>query len=141
MRYITTNVRFDPRDYEDLQRLAAASGHSLAAHVRFAVSAYLGHPERPDGGEAAEDTAVYTGTTPRETELSATVQGNTLVLDHPLPDFPDGTRLWVRCLAEAEVQQRAQRRTMLARLLEEFEAMPPGKPAPLNDDDRELYDS
>lgn len=137
MRYVTTNVRFDPRDYEDLQRLAAASGHSVAAHVRLAVSAYLGHPDRP---EAAEESARYGADAGSPEEIPATVRGNSLVLERPVPELREGTRVWVRCLPEAEVHQRAHRRQVLARLLEEFEAMPPGKPAPANDDDRELYD-
>ena len=137
MRYVTTNVRFDPRDYEDLQRLAAASGHSVAAHVRLAVSAYLGHPDRP---EAAEESAGYGADGGAEQEIPAIIRGNTLVLEHPVREFREGSRVWVRCLPEAEVHQRTHRRQVLARLLEEFEAMPPGKPAPLSDDDRELYD-
>lgn len=140
MRYVITNVRFDPRDYEDLQRLAAASGHSLAAHVRFAVSAYLGHPDRPDASEAAEPTALYETRTTTDQELPAVVRGQTLVLERPLEAFEEGARVWVRCLPEAEVHQRAHRRRVLAQLLDEFEAMPPGKPAPVSDDDRELYD-
>ncbi len=135
MRYVTTNVRFDPRDYEDLQRLAAASGNSLAAHVRLAVSAYLGHVERPGEPEAGTSGS---GGAP---EVPAVVHGNTLVLEEPLQEFREGTRVWVHCLAEAEVRLRHERRQLLARLLDEFEAMPPGKPAAVGDDDRELYRS
>lgn len=137
-RYVTTNIRFDPQDYADLQRLAAANGSSLAECVRLAVGAYLGRADHP---QAAESHPVYgSGTAPApEGEAPAVVHGNTLVLEEPLPGFPDGARVWVRCVGEAEMAERRRHRRMVADLLAEFEALPPGEPAPVGDEDKEIY--
>ncbi len=136
VRYVTTNVRFDPRDYADLQRLAAARGDSLAECVRLAVSAYLGHPDQPQAAEAA---AQYTLAGEEEPEIPAVVHGQTLVLERPLSQFRDGARVWVHCRPESQVLDRRRHRRVLVELLEEFEGLRPGKPGPVSDDDRELY--
>lgn len=138
VRYVTTNVRFDPRDYADLQRLAAASGNSLAECVRLAVGAYLGRTDAPL--EAGEVAPMYeTGFGSAGTEVAATVRGRTLVLEAPLPGAPEGARVWVRCLGETELAQRRRHRRVVADLLAEFEDLPPGPPAPAGNDDKELY--
>jgi hypothetical protein len=137
VRWVTTNVRFDPKDYADLQRLAAASGNSLAECVRLAVGAYLGRLGSTP--EAAEASPLYdVGTAGAGVEVAAVVRGRTLVLDAPLP-FPDGTRVWVRCLGEAELAQRRRHRRMIAELLAEFERLTPGQPGPVSDEDKEIY--
>jgi len=141
MRYVTTNIRFDPEDYADLQRLAAASGSSLAACVRMAVGAYLGRPE--PAGEAGEARPQYgRGLTPiadLEPESAAVVKGRTLLLEEPLPGFCDGARVWIRYVGEAEMAQRRRYRQTVAELLTEFEALSPGAPGPVGDDDKEIY--
>ena len=138
VRYVTTNVRFDPRDYADLQRLAAASGSSLAECVRLAVGAYLGRTDR--AMEAGEVAPMYdAGFSSLGTEVAATARGRTLALDAPLPGVADGARVWVHCLGEAELARRRRHRRVVAELLAEFENLPPGTPAPAGDDDKELY--
>lgn len=138
VRYVTTNVRFDPRDYADLQRLAAASGNSLAECVRLAVGAYLGRADAPL--EAGEVAPVYdAGLGGLGTEVSATARGRTLVLEAPLPGVADGARVWVRCLGEAELARRRRHRRVVTELLAEFENLTPGTPAPAGNDDKELY--
>jgi len=135
-RYVTTNIRFDPRDYADLQRLAAANGSSLAECVRLAVGAYLGRAEHP---QAAESHPVYGPASALNAEAPAVVRGDTLVLEEPLPGFPDGARVWIRYVGEAEMAERRRHRRMVADLLAEFEALPPGEPAPVGDEDKEIY--
>jgi hypothetical protein len=137
MRWVTTNVRFDPRDYADLQRLAAASGNSLAECVRLAVGAYLGRPERL--AEGREASPAFGGAEQPEDEVPATVRGKTLLLERRLPGFGEGARVWVRCVGEAEMAQRRRHRRVIAELLTEFEALPPGRPGPVGEDDREIY--
>ncbi len=138
VRYVTTNIRFDPRDYADLQRLAAASGNSLAECVRLAVGAYLGRTDTV--AEAAEAAPLYdAGLGVLGSEVAATVRGRTLTLERTLPGARDGSRVWVRCLGEAELAERRRHRRVVAELLAEFENLPPGKAAPLSDDDREIY--
>lgn len=136
VRWVTTNVRFDPNDYADLQRLAAASGSSLAQCIRMAVGAYLGHPGPASGaGEAAPPYAARAA----QPEVPAVVHGATLVLEGPLPGLDEGARVFVQCLSVTEMAERSAHRRMLAALRQEFEALPPGRPARLSDDDVEIY--
>ncbi len=139
VRFVTTNVRFAPEDYADLQRLAAASGRSLAQCIRLAVSAYLGRPDgQPDEG-AAEEILPY-GPPGSGTEVAAEVHGETLVLKNPLPGVPDGDTVWVRCIGAADRAVQRHHRQVVADLLAEFEAMEAGPPAPARAEDKEIYD-
>ncbi len=141
-RYVTTNIRFDPQDYADLQRLAAANGSSLAECVRLAVGAYLGRAEHPQAAEAPPTYGPGAGRpSALGAETPAVVRGNALLLEEPLAGFPDGTKVWIRCVGEAEMAERRRQRRVLADLLVEFEALTPGDPAPVTDEDKEIYQS
>jgi hypothetical protein len=146
VRWVTTNVRIDPHDYADLQRMAAASGSSLAECIRVAVGRYLGHPEQ--GGAAGEALGAYAGAgtgepaggaTPEAGPVAAVVHGRTLLLQEPLGGFREGQPVWVRVVGAAEIMERERHRRVVAELLAEFERTPPGPPAPTGEDDRELY--
>lgn len=141
-RWVTTNVRIDPRDYADLQRVAAASGQSLAECIRIALGRYLEHPE--PAGTAREAAAAYPGAPPEEAApadaaVPAVVRGRTLVLHEALPGTQDGEQIWIRRVDAAEVAEHARHRRVVRELLEEFERLQPGRPAPTGEDDRELY--
>ena len=138
-RWVTTNVRLDPGDYADLQRVAAASGHSLAECIRIALGRSLAHPEPV--ARAAEAAAPYEGAAAEENPAAvpAVVSGRTLVLPSPLAGARDGEQVWIRRVGAAEVAERARHRRVVADLLREFEALEPGPPAPTGEDDRELY--
>ncbi len=139
VRFVTTNVRFAPEDYADLQRLAAASGRSLAQCIRLAVSAYLARPDGETDAGAAEDLLAY-GPPGSGVEVAAEVHGETLVLQQPLPGVRDGDKVWVHCIGAADRAVQQQRRQVVADLLAEFEAMEAGPPAPTRAEDKEIYD-
>lgn len=136
MRWVTTNVRIAPSDYADLQRLAAASGQSLAECIRLALGDFLSHPP---GGPAREAQPAYGPVEQEQDGIPAVVRGRTLELTRRLPGYRDGDEVAVRVLGAAEVAERQRHRRAVAEILAEFERLPPGKPAPATDDDRELY--